>query len=175
VSPASRRARRRLPRLTGVVALTIGLVTVPLAAEAQQASRVPRIGALVVAAPGFRPVEGFRQGLRELGDVEGQSIAVEHRAHHALRGDAHLPVAPDTLEQAIDLRLDLRASLNSLGEIARLHEYLRQAEALADTLGDQRRLGVDCRVYDPSVRDDGSPRSRGRECLPCARVGHRAR
>ena len=61
--------------LTGSVCF----LAAPLAAEAQQTHKIPRIGALVVAAPGLPSVEGFRQGLRELGYVEGQSIAVEYR------------------------------------------------------------------------------------------------
>ena len=61
------------------VVLTLVAAGVPLDAEAQQAGRTPRIGALVVAAPGFPPVEGFRQGLRELGYVEGRNITVEYR------------------------------------------------------------------------------------------------
>ena len=53
----------------------------------------------------------------------------------------HLPEGPDTLLQAVDIRLDLRSSLNPLGEMARLHDHLRKAEALATHLGDHRRLG----------------------------------
>jgi hypothetical protein len=50
-------------RLTRAVALTVGLVSASLAATAQPAGKIPRIGGLVVAAPGFRPVEGFRQSV----------------------------------------------------------------------------------------------------------------
>lgn len=64
-------------RLARAVALTVGLVSAPLEAEAQQAGKIPRIGALVVAARGFRPVEGFRQGLAELGYVEGRTVLVD--------------------------------------------------------------------------------------------------
>jgi putative tryptophan/tyrosine transport system substrate-binding protein len=78
-APDGRPGSVSIPRLARAVALTAGLISTPLAVEAQQAGRVPRIGALVVAAPGFRPVEGFRQGLRELGYVEGQSVTVEYR------------------------------------------------------------------------------------------------
>jgi class 3 adenylate cyclase len=53
----------------------------------------------------------------------------------------HLPESHDMLAQAIDLRIDLRQSLYPLGEIERLLDYLREAEALATALGDQHRLG----------------------------------
>jgi tetratricopeptide (TPR) repeat protein len=45
------------------------------------------------------------------------------------------------MEQAIDLRFNLRTSLLPLGELGRILDYLREAESLALTLGDQRRLG----------------------------------
>jgi len=53
----------------------------------------------------------------------------------------HLPETRETLEQAIDLRFDLRPSLFALGDLQRLTGHLREAEGLAHTLGDQRRLG----------------------------------
>jgi DNA-binding SARP family transcriptional activator/tetratricopeptide (TPR) repeat protein len=46
------------------------------------------------------------------------------------------------LEQAIDLRFDLRNALLPLGELALIHERLREAEGFAATLEDQRRLGL---------------------------------
>jgi class 3 adenylate cyclase/tetratricopeptide (TPR) repeat protein len=59
----------------------------------------------------------------------------------ALAALEHLPETRETLEQAIDLRFDLRNSLFPLGEFERIFGYLREAEALARTLDDQRRLG----------------------------------
>jgi class 3 adenylate cyclase len=53
----------------------------------------------------------------------------------------HLPQRRETLEQAIDLRIDLRHALNSLGQYSRNLDLLREAETLAETLGDQLRLG----------------------------------
>jgi len=52
----------------------------------------------------------------------------------------HLPERRDTHEQAIDLRFDLRTSLFHLGEFAQIFDYLREAESLAEALGDQGRL-----------------------------------
>jgi tetratricopeptide (TPR) repeat protein len=59
----------------------------------------------------------------------------------ALAALGHLPEGHQTLEQAIDLRFDLRSSLLPLGEFGRIFDYLREAERLTEALGDQRRLG----------------------------------
>jgi len=59
----------------------------------------------------------------------------------ALAALEHLPERRDTLEQAIDLRFDLRNALLPLNELARIFDTLRTAEALAERLGDDRRLG----------------------------------
>jgi class 3 adenylate cyclase/tetratricopeptide (TPR) repeat protein len=53
----------------------------------------------------------------------------------------HLPETRERLEEAIDLRFDLRTSLFPLGELDRLVACLSEARAVAETLGDQRRLG----------------------------------
>ena len=54
---------------------------------------------------------------------------------------SYLPESTTTLERAIDLRFDLRGALFQLGEVERLADHLREAEALATALGDRRRLG----------------------------------
>src|SRR5262249_21901222 len=59
----------------------------------------------------------------------------------ALGALQHLPDSHDTRVQAIDLRLDLRNSLWTLGELERLFTNLQEAEVLAETLGDPHRLG----------------------------------
>ena len=58
-----------------------GLLAAPLAAEAQQAGRVSRIGylSLFSASNPYPPSEAFWQGLHDLGWVEGQNIAIERR------------------------------------------------------------------------------------------------
>jgi tetratricopeptide (TPR) repeat protein len=59
----------------------------------------------------------------------------------ALAALAQLSETRDTLEQAIDLRFDLRNALLPLGEEARIFDHLYAAEALAERLGDLQRLG----------------------------------
>ncbi len=59
----------------------------------------------------------------------------------ALAALEHLPDSRATCEQAIDLRFDLRNALHPLNEERRILNHLRQAEPLAEALGDQRRLG----------------------------------
>jgi tetratricopeptide (TPR) repeat protein len=72
-----------------------------------------------------------RSALREaVGYFEQAMVALQH-----------LPEVRDTREQAIDLRLDLYTSLFQLGEYRQTLVHLREAETLATTLGDQRRLG----------------------------------
>jgi putative ABC transport system substrate-binding protein len=69
-------ARRTFLAGTGAV-----LLATPLAAEAQQASGLRRIGYLGSSSPSLEPtyVEAFRQQLRHLGYIEGQHIAIEYR------------------------------------------------------------------------------------------------
>jgi class 3 adenylate cyclase/tetratricopeptide (TPR) repeat protein len=55
-----------------------------------------------------------------------------------------LPESQAVLEQAFDIRLELRAVLRQLGEVRQMLEYLREAEALADRLKDDGRSGRVC-------------------------------
>ena len=59
------------------IALLAGAAAWPLAARAQQPVRVKRIG--LMANLQLRPIEDFRNRLRELGYIEGQNLIVEYR------------------------------------------------------------------------------------------------
>jgi predicted ATPase len=59
----------------------------------------------------------------------------------ALGALPHLPETRATREQAIDLRIALRAALYPSGDFGRLLAYLREAASLAEALDDPRRLG----------------------------------
>ena len=60
------------------IALVGAVAGWPIAARAQQAGKVPRIGFLRVGTPPATFIEPFRNGLRELGYVEGASITIEY-------------------------------------------------------------------------------------------------
>jgi putative ABC transport system substrate-binding protein len=64
-----------------MAALAGGILAAPLAAEAQQAGKVYRLGFLgsASAVQMAREVDGMRQGLRELGYIEGQNLNIEYR------------------------------------------------------------------------------------------------
>ena len=57
------------------------VLAAPLAAEAQQAKKIRRLGVLIAGSPETTTseVEAFRQGLRDFGYVDGQNLAIEYR------------------------------------------------------------------------------------------------
>ncbi len=65
-----------------VALLALTLFAAPLAAGAQQPTKIPRIGFLTAVPLSAIPArtEAFRQGLRELGYVEGKNIVIEWRS-----------------------------------------------------------------------------------------------
>jgi putative ABC transport system substrate-binding protein len=80
----SRRETTTWLRTVGLmVTLALGICVAPLAAEAQQRAKVPRIDLLTMhtasTAVAEKNIEAFRQGLRDLGYVEGQDIVIEYR------------------------------------------------------------------------------------------------
>ncbi len=71
-----------MPRsITILVTLALAVLGAPLASDAQQPPKVHRIGFLGAASSsGYASlVEAFRQGLRDLGYVEGKNIVIEYR------------------------------------------------------------------------------------------------
>jgi ABC-type uncharacterized transport system substrate-binding protein len=66
-----------------VVVLVVGLTLASVCVvEAQQAKKVHRIGYLLASSPSSANaarIEAFRQGLRDLGYIEGQNLIIEYR------------------------------------------------------------------------------------------------
>ncbi len=70
---------RYAPTAIIIVAFALGVLGAPLAPEAQQPPRVPKIGLLRVGSLPDANAAAFIQGLRDLGYVEGQNIIIEYR------------------------------------------------------------------------------------------------
>jgi putative ABC transport system substrate-binding protein len=98
--PAERALRHTIAGLVSVVAAVV--LSVPLAASAQQASKVWRVGWL---QPSPSPSPGhasFRQGMRELGYLEGQNVKFEDRF-----ADGHFDRLPGLAADLARLNLDV--------------------------------------------------------------------
>jgi ABC-type uncharacterized transport system substrate-binding protein len=80
------------------------LLAAPLAAEAQQAEKVYRIGMLerTSSAINAANLNGFRQGLRELGYVEGKNFIIEYRS-----ADGRDERFPGLATELVRLKVDL--------------------------------------------------------------------
>ncbi len=94
--------------------MALGLAAVwPLAVQAQQPKKVPRIGFLTTGSlelPETRTtLNAFRQGLRELGYFDGQNIVIEVRA-----ADSKIERFPVLASELVGLKVDVIVASNSL-------------------------------------------------------------
>ncbi len=85
------------------------LLVFPFPAWAQQAKKIPRIGVLSSGSPGPSPLlDAFKQGLRDLGYVEGQNIVLEHRF-----GEGKLERLADLAAELVRLKVDVIFTINA--------------------------------------------------------------
>jgi putative tryptophan/tyrosine transport system substrate-binding protein len=91
-------------------ALAGGLLTAPLAAQAQKAGKISRVG-FVWDSPAVWPhaLEAFRQGLRDLGWVEGQNIVIEYRW-----AEGRFERLPGLVEELVRLKVDVIVAPTSI-------------------------------------------------------------
>jgi putative ABC transport system substrate-binding protein len=84
--------------------LSVLLFALGVSAEAEQPAKVPRIGYLNASLPSTNParIEAFRQGLRELGYVEGKNIIIEYRA-----AEEKLDRLPALAAELVRLKIDI--------------------------------------------------------------------
>jgi putative ABC transport system substrate-binding protein len=95
--------------------LAAGLLAALLAAEAQPAGKVARVGFLSPASSTVGPhiLEAFRQGLRDLGYVEGQNIVVEYRF-----AEGKAERLPDLAMELVNLKVDVIVASGTPGPLA---------------------------------------------------------
>lgn len=97
------------------VVLALTLFAAPLAADAQQAGKVPRIGFLSLTSPSDRPalLDAFRQRLRELGWVEGQNLVIDYRY-----AEGRVDRLPDLAAELVRLKVGVIVSFGTQGVTA---------------------------------------------------------
>src|SRR6267142_1203757 len=86
------------------ILFVVVLLAVAVIAEAQQPAKVPRIGYVSGSGDPKTPgplVEGFRQGLRDLGYIEGKNILVEYRYTEGLDR------VPGLVTELVQLKVDV--------------------------------------------------------------------
>ncbi len=93
-----------ITRRTFLRALALSIATAPLAAEAQQPTKIPRIANLIGGSPSadVARTEALRQGLRELGYVEGKNIVIELRS-----AEGKLDRLPALAAELVRLKVDV--------------------------------------------------------------------
>jgi putative tryptophan/tyrosine transport system substrate-binding protein len=92
----------------------------PLDAFAQQVSKMPTIGVLGVnVATWTLPMAGFTQRLRELGWIEGRSIAIEYRWSEG-RAERVAEVATEFVQQKVDVIVTNATSVPALERATRV-------------------------------------------------------
>jgi len=96
-----------------VAALGLGVAATAHPAEAQRVGKLPRIGFLSPGSAAASPNEAFRQGLRELGYVEGQNLIVEYRW-----GDGDAARLPALAAELVRLRVEVLAATNNPAVLA---------------------------------------------------------
>ena len=87
----------------------------PLAARAQQAGKIYRIGILetIPASRNAANLDALRKGLRDLGYVEGRNLIIEYRS-----ADGHAERFPDLASELVRLKVDLIVTRGTPAAIA---------------------------------------------------------
>jgi putative ABC transport system substrate-binding protein len=103
------------PRPALTVVLTTALLAAPLAARAQPAGKVSRVGVLASSTPAnFEPgVKAFREALHAAGWVEGRNLTVEAR----YPGPQYGPL-PELAAELVRLNVDVLATLGTPATLA---------------------------------------------------------
>jgi len=101
--------------LTLIVAFALSVLLTPPATEAQQRAHLPRVGYLGTSSASLEAelVKAFRDGLRDLGYVEGQNILIEYRW-----AEGNYQRFPDLVADLVNLKVDLILTAGTPGALA---------------------------------------------------------
>src|SRR5262245_6684456 len=104
-----------MTRTITVLSLCVVLLAFTVPARAQQPTKVPRIGYLTAqTSSGELPrIEAFRQGLRALGYVEGQNIAIDYRFT-----DGKLERLPEVAAELVSLKVNVLIAISTNAALA---------------------------------------------------------
>jgi ABC-type uncharacterized transport system substrate-binding protein len=95
------------------IGLVAGAAAWPLGADAQQAGKIARIGYLASNLANQGPVEAFRQGLRDLGYVEGRNVVIEYRD-----AQGKLEPLPTLAAELVALKVDVIVASSTAAALA---------------------------------------------------------
>jgi putative tryptophan/tyrosine transport system substrate-binding protein len=128
---------KAMNRRSFLAAMSGSLLAAPFAAEAQTVGRAPRIGLLMPGHLRFDApaTHGFRQGLRELGYVEGRTLAIEYRAAEG-KPERYPELVADLLRVPVDLIV-----LFSVAALPALTRATKDVPVVLATLSDPVREG----------------------------------
>ena len=123
----------------GVLSILFLVVLLAVASEAQQAGKVPRIGILAPGSSAFPTSayhDSFRQGLRELGYIEGKNIFIEIRYAEGKQDQLS-----DFATELVKLKVDVIVTATRPGVLAAKHATSAIPIVFA-AVGDPVRAGL---------------------------------
>src|SRR5215204_1206583 len=146
-----------------VLALIAGAGAWPLTARAQQTTKVARVGHLAAHSPDARfarrNLDAFRQGLQDLGYIEGQNIVIEYRS-----AESKYDRLPGLAAQLVRLQVDIIVAGPTVVAIA-AKNATETIPIVVHNVGDPVRLGLVASLARPGGNVTGLAYSIGLETI----------
>ena len=138
------------------ILVAVMLLAVGVTAEAQQPTKIPRIGYLDTSGDPSAPsgrLEAFRQGLRDLGYIEGKNILVEPRY-----AEGQLDRFPSLVAELVQLKVDVLI-VSALPAIRAAKQATKTIPIVMVTTVDPVATGLIDSLARPAGISRGSPNS----------------